>query len=138
MKWKDKWTNNKLSGMSICFSVTKFHSMFIHVYCKILCVEFRNGIYFQRESDFENILLFSSPFLTNIRLIAIVTSQERNRFRKSHHCGSSGRKRRERKSKIERGRTERVSGMRGMIADGRSCIGFEGPGAELVRTNDYN
>lgn len=28
--------------------------------------------------------------------------------------------------------------MRGMIADGGSCIGFEGPGAELVRTNDYN
>lgn len=33
---------------------------------------------------------------------------------------------------------ERAAGMRRMIADGGSCIGFEGPGAELVWTNDYN
>lgn len=52
---------------------------------------------------------------------------ESNESQKLEQRGNSGR----------REARERAAGMRGMIADG-SCIGFEGPGAELVRTNDYN
>lgn len=33
---------------------------------------------------------------------------------------------------------ENDRGTRGMIANGGSCIEFEGSGAELLRTNDYN
>jgi hypothetical protein len=73
----------------------------------------------------------------------ILIYKPRAKFPKLRHDGtagtrreeSKGRRGKERERERERGNHR---GMRGMTADGGSCIEFEGSGAELVRTNDYN